>query len=53
MEELLKMENKEKPLRLSTKGTHKWLRILKKALKKSDNDTDFKKILFYDEVANE
>ncbi len=52
MEELLRMENKEKPLKCSTKGFFKMRRILKRALK-SDDDKEFKKILFYDEVANE
>lgn len=52
MEQLLKIENREKPLKCSTKGYLKLKRALKRALK-SDDDKEFKKILFYDEVANE
>lgn len=53
MEQLLKMENREKPLKYSTKGFLKMKRILKRVLKSDDDDKEFKKILFYDEVANE
>lgn len=49
----LKIGNPIKPMKYSTKGKHRLSKLLKQAIKKPIKDSEFKKILFYDEVLDE